>query len=124
MDDLAVHDGENRANLLDLRIGDRKIVAIEHGEIRKLTGLDRSDFVFHTQEPAVPFRKQTQSLLAGDLLIAVDAIAERVDACRRKVDVQPRVEWRDVDAVTMDAGLDTVIDNRPELRAHDNVRIR
>ena len=123
VDDLAVDDGEDRADLLDLRVGHGEVVPVQHDQIGQLAGFDRADLVLHPQEPAVAAREQAERLLARDLLVAVDPVAERVDAGRREVDVQPRIERRDVDAVAVDAGLDAVIDDRPERRADDDLRV-
>ena len=60
---------------------------------------------------------------ARELLVAVDLGAERVHAGRREVDVQPRIERRDVDAVAVDADLNAVVDDRAERRADDDLRI-
>jgi len=64
--------------------------------------------------------RESQRLVTRDLLIGVDLVAKRIDASRRKVDVLPGVQRRDVDAVTMNARLNAVIDDRPERRADDD----
>ena len=46
-----------------------------------------------------------ERLLPRDRLARVDLLAERVDARDRVVDVRPRVERRDVDAVAVEPAL-------------------
>ena len=52
------------------------------------------------------------------MLARIDLVAERIDAGNRVMDMQPWVQRSDVDAVSMYAHLDAVIENRPEWRKY------
>src|SRR5262245_2182092 len=120
MHNFPINDGENRADLLDLGVGHGKVVFVEHGDVGQFTGLDGTDLVFHAQKPAIPTSKKTKGFLPGDLLVAVDARAKRIYSGRCKVDLKPRIQWRDVNAVAVNPDLDAVIHDRSEWRAgHD-----
>src|SRR5262245_23939688 len=43
VDDLAVDNSHYGAHLLDIRIRNHEVIAIEHTEVGKFTGLDRAD---------------------------------------------------------------------------------
>ena len=106
MDDATIDDREHRANLFDLGVGHRKEIPIENRQVRELAGLDRADLIFHPEEPAVRPCEQRQRLFARELLAGIDGLTERIQPGRRVVDVLPRIQRRDVDAVTVDPGLD------------------
>src|SRR5947208_11292688 len=78
MDNPAVNYSQYRTDLADLGIRYGEVIAIQHRHIGKFAGLDRSDFVFHAEIPAVTSRKKPQSFLTRDLLIGVHTISERI----------------------------------------------
>src|SRR2546426_8781645 len=123
VDDLPVDDCEDRADLPDLLVGNGEVVPVKDHQVCQLAAFDRADLVFHAQEPAVAARECTEGFLARDLLIAIDAVAERIDSGRREVYLQPRIQRRNMNSVAVDAGLDAVIDDRPEGRTYDDFRI-
>ena len=63
VDDPTVHDGEDRTNLPDLNVGHGEVIPVERDQIGQLARLDRSDLVFHAQEPAVTASEESESLL-------------------------------------------------------------
>src|SRR6266496_1669913 len=123
VNNLAVDDGEDGADLFDLSVGHGEIVAIEHRQVGELTRCDRPDLVLHAKEPAVASREEAQRLLAGNLLVAIDPVAERIDARCRKVDVLPGVQRRDMNSIAMNACLNAVIEDRSKRRTDDDFRI-
>ena len=71
MHHLAVDDGQYRANVHDLLVGDLgcvEVIVAQHCEVSPLALLDRSDLLFplRSQEPSVVRRIEAQNLLAGD----------------------------------------------------------
>src|SRR4030095_3901355 len=123
MDDLAVNDGKDRADLLDLLVLHAEIILVENSQIRQFTGFDRADLIFHPQEPTISVREKPKRFLPGDLLVAVHSRAERIQTRRREVDLEPWIQRCDMDAVAVNANLNAMIDDRSERRTHDHFRI-
>ena len=123
MNDLAVDDRQHGAHFTDVSFRHREVVAVKDHEVCKLAGLNRSDPVFHAQEPAGASRKHSQRFLACELLIAVDAIAKRIHSRHREMNVRPGIEWCDVNAVAMHTNLDTVVNDGLERRTDYSLRI-
>src|SRR5262245_30787593 len=122
MDYLAVNDGEDRADLFDLLVLHAEVILIENSQLRQFIGLDRADLIFHPQEPTISPREKPKSFLPRDLLVAVHSRTERIQTCRREVDLEPRIQRCDVDAVAVNANLNAMIDDRSERCTHYHFR--
>src|SRR5437660_7599391 len=70
--DVAAHNGEDGADLLQTLVRYGEVIVAEDGEIRQLTGLDRSELILFTHEPAVVRCVQLQDFLPRDLLATID----------------------------------------------------
>ena len=124
MDYLPVNDRQHGANLLYVRVGHSEVVPVQHRKVGELAGFDRADLFFHAQEPAVAAGEHAKSLVASELLVAVDALSERIHASNGEVDMRPGIERSDVDAIAVHAHLNAMIDDRAEWRAHNGRAVR
>src|SRR5262249_34676844 len=79
---------------------------------------DRADLILHAQEPTISPRKNAKSFLPRNLLVSVHSSAERIQTCRREIDLEPRIERRDMDAVAVNADLNAMIDDCSERRTY------
>src|SRR4029453_13333810 len=121
VDDLAVDDCQHRPDLLDLDVGHREIVPVQNRQIRKLAWLDGAKPVLHLQMPTAFARAKTECLLASEMLIGVDLLPERVHAGDDVVEMQPRVQRRDVGGVAEQALVDRVLIDRAIRMTRDDI---
>src|SRR5262245_23481810 len=119
--DLPVNNRQDGTNLFYLNIRNCEIVPVQNRQIREFADLDGADLLFHPEKPAVAAREHSQSFISSQLLVAIDLVPERVHACRREIDMRPRIQRGDVNAIAVHTDRDPMIDNRLEGRADDDL---
>src|SRR5215470_1452939 len=100
--DVAAHDGEDRADRLEILGGHRcgvEVVLVENYEVGQLAFLDGPELILLAQEPAVASRVQLQHFLPRDLLVGIDGDVAGVEAGGGEVHVEPRVHGSDLHPV-------------------------
>src|SRR5262245_13390919 len=96
---IAAHDGEDRADRLEILVRHRpgvEVVLVENHEVGQLAFLDGPELILLAEEPAVAPRIERQHFLARDLLVGIDEHVAGVEARGGEVHVEPRVHGRDL----------------------------
>src|SRR5688500_1035327 len=92
VNDFSIDNRHHRPDSSDLIVGHGEVVVAQDGQVGQLPDLDRAELLLHPQEPSVLPRAEPKRVLPGDPLVAVDRLASRVDARRRVIQMEPRVE--------------------------------
>src|SRR5215470_2520426 len=115
--DVAAHDGEDRADRLEILVRHRlcvEVVLVENHEVGQLTFLDGPELILLAQEPAVAPRVQLQHFLSGDLLVGIDEHMAGIETRRGEVHVEPRIHGSNLHPVRAHAGMDAAVHDHAE----------
>src|SRR5262245_5800739 len=109
--DVAAHDGEDRADRLEILVRHVEVVLVQNHEVGELVFLDGPELILLAQEPAVASGVELQHFLARDLLARVDLHVPGVEARGGEVHVEPGIHGRDLHPVRAHPGMDAAVDD-------------
>src|SRR5437867_688210 len=96
--DLPTDKRQERSGALQVFVGNGEAVSVEYNEIGMVTDLDGADILL-PDKPFVGGRSKPERLLAREHLVAEDRLPSEIPASNDCVQIQPRIDDRDVAAV-------------------------